>query len=61
MSISLSKIDEYEVLFDINGKTIENDVEEKNNKIIICKDCNIPGTTHGLDMWECPGCGSYLE
>jgi|UniRef100_A0A6C0AGI9 transcription initiation factor TFIIB len=61
MSISLSKIDEYEVLFDINGKTIQNDVEDTNNKIIICKDCNIPGTTHGLDMWECPSCGAYLE
>ena len=33
----------------------------KSLKIVICKDCNVPGTTHGLDTWECPNCGVFLE
>ena len=62
--LSLSKIDEYESLFDINHITppiSDDSVLHKPLKIVICKDCNVPGTTHGLDTWECPNCGAFLE
>ena len=60
------KIKEYESLFDIDKelKPIrKNSIDEncKLNKIVICKDCQKPAVTHGLDTWECPDCGSYLE
>ena len=58
--LSLSKIDEYETLFDINPP-ISDARPTGTLKIVICKDCNIPGTTHGLDTWECPNCGAFLE
>jgi len=50
-------------------KKLEKNLEKKSEKkqlellngIIICPDCNIPTTTHGLNIWECTKCGSFVE
>jgi|TARA_B100001996_G_scaffold102823_1_gene77194 transcription initiation factor TFIIB len=58
-----TEIDNYLSLFNQeldsdNNDTITND---KNSSVIICEECDIPTITHGLDIWECPKCGSIVE
>ena len=59
-----TEIDNYLSLFnqeldsDNNNDTITND---DNSSVIICEECDIPTITHGLDIWECPKCGSIVE
>jgi len=56
-----SVISDYECKFDLLKSETAEFESVNNNKSIICKDCNVLGTTHGLYTWECPKCGSYLE
>lgn len=41
-------------------KNVKNDTVN-NKAIIICNDCKIPTITHGLNIWECSKCGSFVE
>ena len=39
---------------DFDCKETDNNEDNANHtKTVICKDCNIPTITHGLDIWEC--------
>lgn len=55
-------IEKYEELFGLIQPKIdiEEDVYLKNN-IIICKECNLPTISNGINIWECQKCGSFVE
>lgn len=54
-----TKIYEYESLFDLHINKQSQD--EEHDGIVICKECELPTITHGLDIWECTKCGSIIE
>tara|TARA_Y100000287_G_C14233983_1_gene363662 strand:+ start:3327 stop:4316 length:990 start_codon:yes stop_codon:yes gene_type:complete len=59
-----TEIDKYALMInDIYCEETDNNNDEVNihNKTVICKECNIPTITHGLDIWECKRCGSIVE
>tara|TARA_Y100000389_G_scaffold204235_2_gene255746 strand:- start:1934 stop:2938 length:1005 start_codon:yes stop_codon:yes gene_type:complete len=63
--MDFDKVTEYEKMFSImecNEENEENNVmEDSSEKCIICKECNLPATTHGHDIWECANCGCFME
>jgi len=42
-------------------KRIVEDYSSVPTDIILCSKCNIPGITHGFDIYECERCGEILE
>ena len=58
--MDVDKIHDYETLFALQ-ETNTNSVETHKHGIVIRKECNVPTITHGLDVWECPQCGSIIE
>ena len=53
--------DQYISLFNQHDSQENETIEESDNRVIICPDCEIPTITHGLDIWECQKCGSIIE
>lgn len=57
-----SKICSYvDNLQEIDKKHNMNDDDSYLKSLISCKRCNLPGITHGFDIYECEKCGDMLE
>lgn len=58
-------VDKYICLFDLPSSN--DDVDEVSNNdnraktAVVCEECKVPGVTHGLNNWECPCCGGFIE
>ncbi len=59
--MNISDVDKYEKLFNLDNKSINIVDDSIQKNIIMCENCNIPATTHGLETWECPQCGIFIE
>jgi transcription initiation factor TFIIIB Brf1 subunit/transcription initiation factor TFIIB len=59
---NMNDIAKYEELFGLVKPKIdiEEDMYLKNN-IIMCKDCNLPTISNGINIWECKKCGCFVE
>lgn len=48
-------------LQEIDNKKNMNENDSYLKTLISCKRCNLPGITHGFDIYECQKCGDMLE
>ena len=46
---------------EIDNKKNMNENDSYLKTLISCKRCNLPGITHGFDIYECQKCGDMLE